>query len=213
MDGTLVDTEPYWMVAETELVTSFGGRWSHEDGMQMVGLGLWNSASILQAAGVDLDADTIVERLTSRVQDQLVETGVPWRPGARELLAAVRAEGMPTALVTMSVGRMATQLAETVGFDAFDVIIAGDMVTNAKPDPEAYLRAAELLGVQTRDCVAIEDSVPGLAAAVASGAVTIGVPHMVPLAEGDADVLWPSLEGRTAADITAVYTSTRKIYG
>src|SRR3954451_17414767 len=86
MDGTLFDTGPYWMRAETELVESFGGVWTHEDGMRLVGLGLWKSALILQEAGVDLLADAIVDRLTDRVQQQLDSDGVPWRPGARDLL-------------------------------------------------------------------------------------------------------------------------------
>lgn len=51
MDGTLVDTEPYWMAAETPLVERFGGTWTHEDGLGMVGLGLEDAARILQGAG------------------------------------------------------------------------------------------------------------------------------------------------------------------
>lgn len=204
MDGTLVDTEPYWMASEVELVSSFGGVWTHEDGLQMVGLGLWNSAEILRAAGVDLSADEIVQWLTDRVQQKLDTDGVPWRPGARELLADLRERGIPTALVTMSVRRMAEQIVAKIPFDAFDVIVSGDEVTEAKPHPEPYLRAAELLGVDVTDAVAIEDSLVGLTSAVASGAATIGVPHIVALPESAEHTLWASLDGKTADDIAAV---------
>ena len=71
MDGTIVDTEPYWIRAETELVRSFGGEWTDEDGLQLVGSGLWESAAVFQRAGVDLPADDIVHRLTNRVRERL----------------------------------------------------------------------------------------------------------------------------------------------
>jgi len=207
MDGTLVDTEPYWMASEVELVGSFGGRWTHDDGLALVGLGLWNSAEILKSRGVDLPPDEIVQWLTNRVQQKLDEEGVPWRPGARELLAELRERGIPTALVTMSVRRMAEQIVAHIPFDAFDVIVGGDEVTEAKPHPEPYLRAAELLGVDASDAVAIEDSIVGLASAVASGATSIGVPHIVPIPESEDHTLWTSLDGKTADDIIALATS------
>ncbi|MFP3465385.1 HAD family hydrolase [Leifsonia sp. SIMBA_070] len=210
MDGTLVDTEPYWMASEQELVGSFGGTWSHDDGLLLVGLGLWNSAEILRSRGVAMEADEIVHWLTDRVQQKLDEQGVPWRPGAKELLRSVRERGIPTALVTMSVRRMAEQIVAHIPFDGFDVIVSGDEVEEPKPAPEPYLRAARLLGVEITDAVAIEDSLVGLASAVSSGAATIGVPHIVPLPESDQHTLWESLEGRTADDLIAVVAARRE---
>ncbi|MCI0155392.1 HAD family phosphatase [Leifsonia shinshuensis] len=204
MDGTLVDTEPYWMASEQELVRSFGGTWTHDDGLLLVGQGLWNSAAILQSRGVELPADEIVYGLTERVREKLADEGVPWRPGARELLQSLRERGVRTALVTMSVRSMAEQIVAAIPFDAFDVIVSGDEVGEPKPHPEPYLRAAEILGIEPGDAVAIEDSLVGLASAVASGATTIGVPHIVPLPESDEHTLWESLAGRTADDIAAV---------
>lgn len=204
MDGTLVDTERYWMAAEEELVESFGGRWTHEDALGLVGSGLWEAAVVFQAAGVDLDADTIVARLTDRVQEQLAQHGVPWRPGARELLEALREASVPTALVTMSIRSMADDVVAAIPFHAFDAIVTGDSVEHAKPHPEPYLAAAAELGVDVRDCVAIEDSPAGLTSAWAAGAVTIGVPNILPLDEAPAQVLWQSLEGRSVADVAAL---------
>jgi len=202
MDGTIVDTEPYWMRAEIALVTSFGGSWSAEDGMQLVGSGLVQSARILQQAGVDLPVEGIIDALTDRVMEQ-IETAVPWRPGARELIAELRAEGIPIALVTMSIRRMALQVAAAIGDSVFDTIVAGDDVENPKPHPEPYLRAAERLGVAIGDSVALEDSEFGLVSAVASGAATIGIPLHLTLHEGPTHELWPSLEGRTVDDLCA----------
>ncbi len=204
MDGTLVNTEPYWISAETELIHDFGGDWTHEEAMQLVGSGLWNSARIIQAKGVTLSEDEIIDRLTDRVLEQLVEFGIPWRPGARELLTEIREAGIPTALVTMSIGRMAHHIADRLGFVGFDAVIAGEDVVNSKPHPEPYLRGAEALSVGIVRCVAIEDSEPGIASAAAAGAIVVGVPFIVPIQEGTATVLWPTLEGRTLADLSAL---------
>ncbi|UWF78674.1 HAD family phosphatase [Microbacterium sp. EF45047] len=209
MDGTLVDTEPFWMVAETELVESFGGTWTHQDAVELVGNGLLDSAAVLQRAGVDMEAEAIVQHLTDRVTDALRTQGVPFRPGARELLADLRAAGIPTALVTMSLRRMAEGVVGLIDFDAFDHIVAGDDVSQPKPHPEPYLRAAELLGIDIADAVVIEDSRTGLAAGLASGAVTLGVPHIVPLDDAGAHALWPTLSGRTTDDIVALHREGR----
>lgn len=211
MDGTLVDTEPYWMDAERELVASFGGVWTHDDALLMVGLGLWNSAEVLRTrGGVEMEADAIVAWLTGRVCERLSADGVPWRPGARELLASLRERNVPTALVTMSLRSMAEQIVDRIPFAAFDAIVSGDEVDEPKPHPEPYLRAARLLGVEVREAVAIEDSLVGLASAVASGAVAIGVPHIVPLPESEEHTLWPTLEGRSAEDVAAAAAARRE---
>ncbi|WP_308202081.1 HAD family hydrolase [Rathayibacter rubneri] len=208
MDGTLVDTEPYWMASEHALVESFGGVWTHEDAMSLVGSGLPASARILQGKGVELSVDAIIDRMTDEVVAQLA-VEIPWRPGALELLSAVREAGVPQALVTMSIGRMAHAVVDRLPFPAFDAIVSGDMVERSKPDPEAYLLAARTLGVAVGECVAIEDSHAGLAAAVASGAAAIGVPHQLELDARAPYALWPTLAGRTLADLALVSSEHR----
>ncbi|WBU38554.1 HAD family hydrolase [Homoserinibacter sp. YIM 151385] len=213
MDGTIVDTEPYWIRAEGELVREWGGTWSAEEGLQLVGSGLRDAAAVFQSRGVGLSIDEIVDTLTDRVHAQVVEV-VPWRPGARELLASVRAVGIPTALVTMSLRRMALEVAEAVGPDAqgdpsFDLVVAGDDVERPKPDPAPYLLAAERLGIDPRDAVAIEDSKPGIASAVASGAVALAVPLHVALPESPAYTRWDGLEGRTVEDLAEIFAASR----
>lgn len=209
MDGTLVDTEPYWMAAETPLIESFGGSWSHEQALSLVGLGLEDSARVLQEAGVRMSADDIIDHLTDEVLRQLAETGVPFRPGARELLASLRDAGVKTGLVTMSMRRMADTVVDLIDFEAFDVVVAGDDATRPKPFPDPYLQACEALGVTPDEVVAIEDSPNGLRSAVASGAAVIGVPLMVSLAGAGAHALWPTLEGRTAGDLARFHADHR----
>jgi HAD superfamily hydrolase (TIGR01509 family) len=209
MDGTIVDTEPYWVAAETELIESFGGTWTTDEALLLVGSGLGHSARVLQSKGVRMPENEIIEAMTSSVLARIDEQ-IPWRPGARELLQEQAEYGVPAALVTMSFRRMAESLANALPAGTFRAIIAGDDVENPKPHPEPYLRAAELLGVAPTDCVAIEDSAPGVQSAIASGAVVIGVPLHVHLTDRPELTLWPSLAQRTLDDIAAVFASARR---
>jgi HAD superfamily hydrolase (TIGR01509 family) len=206
MDGTLVDTEPYWLTAEEELVAAWGGVWTREDGLQLVGSGLERSALIFQSRGVDLAVPEIIGLLTDRVMAQISES-VPWRPGVRELLLELKEAGIRMAVVTMSVRRMAEHVVNSLGFDAFDTIVSGDEVAEPKPHPDPYLTAALRLGVDPRHCIAIEDSEPGVASAVAAGATTIAVPLHIPLPPSPAYALWNNLDGVTLADLVRVHAS------
>jgi len=208
MDGTLVDTEPYWHEAQIALVGSFGGSWTQSDGDSLIGTGLEHSARVIRNHGVDLSLPEIIDYQTTFVLERVAQN-VPWRPGARELLAALKHAGVPTALVTMSYRRMADFMVERIDFSAFDVIVAGDEVGHAKPHPEPYLRGASLLGVDILDCVAIEDSPPGLASAMASGAVSIGVEHAAPLEHGAGYVRLDTLAGVTVDDLTLILDAGR----
>src|SRR4051812_22614431 len=95
MDGTLVDTEPYWIETEYELAERYGGRWSDADALNLVGNDLLSSARyIREHMGIDVDAEQIVEELLDGVVGR-VERDVPWRPGAVDLLDRIRAAGIP----------------------------------------------------------------------------------------------------------------------
>ncbi|MDR2294273.1 MAG: HAD family phosphatase [Microbacterium sp.] len=205
MDGTIVDTEPLWMAAETALVGSFGGRWDHEQALQLVGMGLDTSARILQDAGVRMSEGAIIDHLTDAVMAQLGEGNVVFRPGARELLAANRAAGLRNALVTMSHRRMALVVAGLLPDETFELVVGGDEVARPKPFPDPYLQAAEALGISPDQAVVIEDSPGGTRSGVAAGIATIGVPHMVPLEGLGATVLWPTLADRTPDDLRGVH--------
>lgn len=204
LDGTLVDTEPFWMQAERELTARYKAPWTEEDVLQVVGCGLETTAGHLQERGVPLGVDEIIGTMTSFVIRSLAEREVPWRPGALELLREVREAGIPTALVTMSMSPMARAVVDRLPFAAFDTVVTGDAVARPKPYPDAYLSALGTLGVEAATAVAIEDSVPGVAAAVASGAATIAVPHVIAVPPADDHETWPSLTGRSLDDLARV---------
>ena len=205
MDGTIVDTEPYWIEAEHALVAAHGGHWSHEKAMQLVGQSLVFSAGILQEAGVALERREIIDILTEHVISQ-VRASVPWRPGARELLEELHTAGIRCVLVTMSEAPLAREIVASLPRPYFDFLVTGDTVTQGKPHPEAYLTAVELLQEQDPDlgphhCIALEDSKPGVAAAVASGVPTVAIPHIAPLPHDPRHAMWDTLAGRTVADL------------
>lgn len=178
MDGTLVDTEPAWMQAEADLVTEHGLTWTAADAARMIGMPLLGAAEVLIAHGVDAPAEAIVERLLGQVVAH-VHAEVPWQPGALELLTALQAAGVPCALVTMSYRALTDAVLASAPAGAFTAVVPGDEVTHGKPHPEPYLTAAARLGVDVRACVALEDSPPGIGSALASGARTIGIKHIV----------------------------------
>jgi HAD superfamily hydrolase (TIGR01509 family) len=207
MDGTLVDTEPYWIEAEYELVGEHGGTWSLEHALNLVGNDLVVSADYIRKhGGVDLPAEEIVERLLDGVIAR-IEERVPWRPGAVELLARLRDAGVPCALVTMSYARFVAPVLATLPEDSFAAVVTGDGVTIGKPHPEPYLAAAGLLGVDPADCVAIEDSNTGAKSAVAAGCTVLVVPNHVPVLEGERRVFRESLLGLDLAGLGELVTS------
>jgi HAD superfamily hydrolase (TIGR01509 family) len=195
MDGTLVDTEPYWIECEHEVVAEFGGTWTDADAHSLIGFDLLDAAHELRTrGGVPLEGVEIVERLLDGVAARVV-TRLPWRPGARELLAECATAGVPCALVTMSWRRLADAVIDAAPPGSFAVSVTGDEVSAGKPDPEPYAAAAAALGVDPADCVAIEDSPTGVASALAAGCATLGVPHVVALAATDGLTLVDSLVG------------------
>lgn len=194
MDGTLVDSEKVWDVTLDALAAHLGGALSPATRLAMVGSDLSASIAMVHAAlGVDDDPARSGRWLLDRTKEHFAR-GLPWRPGARELLAAVRDAGLATALVTSTNRELVDVALLSIG-GGFDVIVCGDEVARPKPDPEPYVNAAHLLGVQPGACVAIEDSATGTASAEAAGCAVLVVPSEAPVPDGPGRTLRPSLEG------------------
>ncbi len=186
MDGTIIDSEPYWMDAEFNLVAEHGGEWNDEKAHHLVGKNLWYSAEFLRSQGnVAMPAAEIIDHLQSIVIERMGEL-TPWRPGALGLISRFADLGVPQALVTMSWSPLANALVDILPPDTFSTVVSGDRVTNGKPHPEPYLLALAELGLSERraDVVAIEDSPTGIASAVASGVQVIAIPHIVEIVPG-----------------------------
>jgi HAD superfamily hydrolase (TIGR01509 family) len=203
MDGTLVDTEPYWIETEFELVEKHGGSWSTEHALNLVGNDLIESGRyIREHADIDVEPADIVEELLDGVVAR-VEKRVPWRPGAVELLADLRAHGVRCALVTMSYRRFVAPILADLPEGTFEVVVTGDAVSRGKPHPEPYQKAAAILGVAPARTLAIEDSNTGARSAESAGCTVLVVPNHVPVLPGTHRIFHESLEGLTFSTIPA----------
>jgi HAD superfamily hydrolase (TIGR01509 family) len=212
MDGTLVDSEKVWTVSLAATARWLGGELSQAARDDMVGSNMARTLVLMfDDLGLPRDAERIAEArefLTKRTEELFAE-GLEWRPGALEALRTVRAAGWPTALVT-NTGRALTELAlDGIGREHFTVTVCGDEVPRGKPDPDPYLRAAELLGVAAGECLAVEDSPTGALAAGRAGAVVLVVPCDVPVPDEPGRIYRSSLAGLTPADIRDGYTRVR----
>ena len=204
MDGTLVDTEPYWIACEFELVEEFGGTWSDDDAHSIIGADLLDAARVLRdRGGVALEPAQIVERLLDGVIARIAER-LPWQPGVRNLLDECRAAGIPCMLVTMSWRRLADAVIAAAPAGAFVGSVTGDEVANGKPHPEPYLAAAAALHAAPARCIAIEDSPTGTRSALAAGCRTVGVPHVVALEPEPGLAIVPTLRDVRLSDLVAL---------
>ncbi|MDN5745939.1 MAG: HAD family hydrolase [Nocardioidaceae bacterium] len=204
MDGTLVDTEPYWMATEEAIAHQHGGTWTHADAMQLVGNELITSGVYIKAKlGLEQTPEEVVEMLLDGVVEQ-IQHAVPWCPGARELVLALQAASVPCGLVTMSYQRFVAPVLEQLPREAFRVVVTGDMVDNGKPHPEPYLTAAAALGIEPADCLAIEDSPTGARSAHAAGCRVLVVPNHVPVPPGPGRVFRESLADLSPVDLASL---------
>jgi HAD superfamily hydrolase (TIGR01509 family) len=201
MDGTLLDSERIWDAALEDLATWLGGELSPAARRRMVGASLGRSVTILHAdLGVEADPESSGAYLTARAAE-LYHQALVWKPGAEDLLHAVHDAGIPTGLVTATHRRLTETALDTIGRQYFDVTVCGDEVRRPKPNPDPYLRAAELLGMAPGDCVVIEDSPTGVQAAETAGCVVVAVPSEVEIPVAPTRTVWRSLAGRTVEDL------------
>jgi HAD superfamily hydrolase (TIGR01509 family) len=179
MDGLLVDTEPLWFETETEVMARLGVQWTAQDQEALLGGSMEGSVAYMLAKATRPASPQDVERwLSQGMLDRVRDGRVEIRPGARELLTAVAAAGLPHALVTSSLRPFAEAVLAGTGF-RFPVTVCGNDVPTSKPDPAPYVLAAKLLEVAPARCVALEDSPNGVASATAAGCAVVAVPSFV----------------------------------
>jgi len=179
MDGLTINSEPQWLEAEIELTAPYGYNWTTEDQAFCLGgplskVGQYMSDVCNQAESGDWFHQRIIELMAKKVGDNAV-----FMPGAKELLKDLQLAGIPLALVSASPRIIVDAALKHVQPLPFKTTISSDDVKITKPNPEGYLKAAEQLGADIRNCLILEDSATGVQAARASGAKVIAVPHLV----------------------------------
>jgi HAD superfamily hydrolase (TIGR01509 family) len=204
MDGLLVDTEPLWLEAETDVMARLGAPWTKQDQEQLLGGSMARTVGyILARATMPAAPEEIAHWLMEGMLKRAAEGRIAIQPGARELLDAVAAAGLPYALVTSSQRAFAEAVVRGTGF-RFPVTVTGEDVVNTKPDPEPYRLAAKLLDADPEDCVALEDSPNGVASATAAGCHVIAVPSLLPIPPADRRLVVRSLTEVTIPTLRAL---------
>ncbi|MBL8553581.1 MAG: HAD family phosphatase [Phenylobacterium sp.] len=180
MDGLLVDTETVVFRAMQRAANAIGTEMPFETFKRMVGLQHAASDLILVdhfGDGFDLDAWSAV--VSAHFREELA-AGIALKAGAVEILDVLDGLGLPRAIATSSsLESVQASLGPHSLVDRFDALITRDVQTRGKPHPEPFLKAAEALGVDPADCLALEDSHNGVRAAAAAGMMTVMVPDML----------------------------------
>lgn len=183
MDGTLVDTEPLWLRAETELMSRFDYRWSPADQAHCLGgpldrVGRYMHKLARGAESGPYFTDELISLMASKLH-----VGADLTEGAEDLMDLCVSLGIPMALVSASPRIIMDGVLENLAPHSFVTSVSSDDVVLAKPDPEGYIQAARFLNVSIEQCLVLEDSAVGVAAAEASGACVVAIPHLVRIAE------------------------------
>ena len=201
MDGLMVDSEPEWLLSEIEVTAPFGYRWQEEDQVACLGgplskVGQYMFDKCGQVQSPQFFTQTLIDAQVARMRGN-----TPTMPGAIELVRELQSHGVKTALVSASPRNIVDAVLDNLGHDLFPFSISSDDVTNTKPDPEAYVKAATMSGSDITNCLVFEDSLTGMNAAIASGAYLVGVPHLVSIAESSRVRVIKSLEQLSYAKI------------
>jgi HAD superfamily hydrolase (TIGR01509 family) len=205
MDGLLVDTEPLWLETETEVMARLGAPWTTQDQEALLGGSIQRTVSYLLAKATRPAPPRKVERwLVDGMLGRLQDGRVVVRPGARELLAAVAAAGLPHGLVTSSQRSFADAVLASTGI-TFRVTVCAEDVAVTKPDPEPYLLGAKLLDADPARCVVLEDSPNGVASATAAGCRVVAVPSLVPIPPAPGRLVVASLRDITLGTLRALF--------
>lgn len=173
MDGTLVETESLWKKSEVLTMEHFGQAWTKADMRDATG-GPFERVAQIMADRCGVSIDEISSVLDENIRSLFLNEEIAVQTGARELVSSVEAAGVPLALVSNSWRVLVDLILSRVGIQ-FETTVAGDEISRPKPDPLPYFTAAEMLNVNIKNCVVIEDSEPGILSGIASGAAVVAL--------------------------------------
>jgi len=205
MDGTLINSEPYWLAAERALMARYDHVWTDEDQSHCIGGPLPKVGAYMSQLARGADAPEYFEtELVRMVADQFLN-GLEFMPGAEELVHNLVAEGVPMALVSASPRMLVDSALKLLPAGTFITSVSSQDVQISKPHPESYLKAATHLEVDITNCLVLEDSKTGIDAGLSSGAVVIGIPHIITYPPSPRLHLRRDLVGLGAHDLRQIF--------
>ena len=207
MDGLLVDTEPYWLATEEELMAEFGVNWRTEDQLYCLGGPMKKVGDYMaELANGAQTSDWFVNELIDRMAAKFNKISL--MPGIEALLGEVQDLSIPTALVSASPRRLVDAVLNSLNVNPFTLSVSADDVVRGKPHPDPYLKAAANLDVDINHSLIFEDSPTGVTAARASGAWVVAVPHIAPIDSADKSLVITTLEGH---NINSIWNLVRRV--
>ena len=207
MDGLMVDSEPEWLLSEKEVTEPFGYTWLDADQVACLGgpltkVGQYMFEKCGHKESPEYFTQTLIDTQVARMRGN-----TPTMPGAKELVRDLQSQGIKTGLVSASPRNIVDAVLDNLGHELFPFSISSDDVQHTKPDPESYLKAAEMSGTEVSNCLIFEDSLTGMNAAIASGAYLIAVPHLVSMDESKRVRVIHSLEQLSFPKLQELYTN------
>ena len=211
MDGLLVDSEPLWLISETQMMAEHGYQWLASDQAACLGGPLDRVGEYMSGLiGGKRDGNS----LTLEIIDRMVEKfkgDLPFMPGAIELINDLRAHGIPLTLVSASPRSLVDAALSNFEENPFVRSISSNDVKVSKPDPEGYLLAAASGGHNISNSLVLEDSLTGVTAAKASGAWVLAVPHLVPIEKSGRVDVTDSLTNWSYEKLAIKYAQDRSL--
>ncbi len=179
LDGVIVDTAKYHFIAWKHIANKLGFDFTEAHNEQLKGVSRVRSLDlILDLSGQTIEAEEKERLLKEKNEHYLSLISDMGQseilPGILKLLKYLKEQNIPFSLGSAS--KNARLILKTLNLlDLFDAIVDGNDVTNAKPDPEVFLRAAEKLNLEAEQCIVVEDAVAGVDAANNAGMISIGI--------------------------------------
>ncbi len=183
MDGLMVDSEPEWLLSEIEVTQPYGYTWLESDQIACLGGPLSRVGEYMHEKCGQVETPNFFTQELIRVQAEKMRGNTPTMPGAVELVRNLQSNGVKTALVSASPRNIVDAVLDNLGHDLFPFSISSDDVAQTKPEPDCYLKAANISQSDISNCLIFEDSLTGMKAATSSGAFLIAVPHLVHIDE------------------------------
>jgi beta-phosphoglucomutase len=212
LDGVVVDTARYHFIAWKALAEELGFEFTLKDNERLKGVSRMQSLDILLEIGglhVPEQEKQVMAEKKNALYVSYIETMTPEEtlPGVEKFLQELRANGIKTALGSAS--KNAPMILERIGLaHLFDAIVDGNSISEAKPNPEVFLKGAEKLGVQPENCMVFEDAIAGVEAARNAGMRCVGIGE--PETLGMADLVIPGFDGYTFEKLTAPFPFPRR---
>ena len=199
LDGTLIDTERFAKECWDKALNDFKLNIPSDFREHLISVDMkFVELEMKRVLPEEITYELFQKSVDSYFYAMLSQKGLPLKRGATELLRVLKEEKVPLALATTSTRhklRCYNQLFPICSF--FNVVVCGDMIDFGKPDPQIYIRAAELLEVDIQACYIVEDSPNGIRGASAAKGMVVGIPDMIKLSgetEKMCDFIFDNLE-------------------